>query len=184
MTTWNIDTAHSAVNFAVKHMMVTTVRGSFSGVVGVIAFDPQNPAASSVEVEIDAASIYTGILDRDNHLRSGDFFDAENHPKVTFKSSKVELRGESSGKISGDLTIRGITRPVVLDVEFLGEDTAPWGETRIGFEASTKINREDWNLTWNQALESGGVLVGKEVRLSIDVQAARVVEAEAQAAFA
>lgn len=175
MAKWNIDTAHTGINFSVRHMMVTTVRGSFQNFSGTIDFDPKNPSAGSVEVTIDANSISTGANDRDNHLRSADFFDAANHPNITFKSTKVEVKGDNAGKIYGDLTIHGVTRQVVLETEFLGENTNPWGAKVIGFNATTKINREDFGLTWNVALETGGVLVGKEIKIELDVEAALVV---------
>lgn len=176
MAKWNIDNSHSGVNFSVRHMMVTTVRGSFQNFSGTIDFDPANPAAGSVEVTIDANSINTGANDRDNHLRSADFFDVANHPNITFKSTKVEVKDDNAGKIYGDLTIHGVTRQVVLETEFLGENTNPWGAKVIGFNATTKINREDFGLTWNVALETGGVLVGKEIKIELDVEAALVVE--------
>ncbi|MBL1133987.1 MAG: polyisoprenoid-binding protein [Chloroflexi bacterium] len=179
MAKWNIDPAHTGINFSVRHMMVTTVRGSFQNFNGTIEFDPANPTAGSVEVTIDANSINTGASDRDNHLRSADFFDVANHPNITFKSTKVEVKGDNTGKIYGDLTIHGVTRPVVLDTEFLGENTNPWGAKVIGFNATTKINREDFGLTWNVALETGGVLVGKEIKIELDVEAALVVESVA-----
>ncbi|MBZ0320609.1 MAG: YceI family protein [Anaerolineae bacterium] len=176
MAKWSIDNSHSGVNFSVRHMMVTTVRGSFQNFSGMIDFDPANPAAGSVEVTIDANSINTGANDRDNHLRSADFFDVANHPNITFKSTKIEVKGDNAGKIYGDLTIHGVTRQVVLETEFLGENTNPWGAKVIGFNATTKINREDFGLTWNVALETGGVLVGKEIKIELDVEAALVVE--------
>lgn len=176
MAKWNIDVAHTGINFSVRHMMVSTVRGSFQNFNGTIEFDPANPAAGSVEVSIDVNSINTGANDRDNHLRSADFFDVANHPNITFKSTKVEVKGDNVGKIYGDLTIHGVTRPVVLETEFAGQGTNPWGAQVIGFNATTKINREDFGLTWNVALETGGVLVGKEIKIELDVEAALVVE--------
>lgn len=171
MPTWNIDPAHTTVEFSVRHMMVATVRGSFQKVSGALNFDPDNPANSSVEVTIDAASIDTRVADRDNHLRSPDFLDVANYPTITFKSNKIEVTGSESGKIYGDLTIRGVTRPVVINAEYLGQNKSPYGMTVAGFTGTTKINREDWGLTWNVALETGGVLVGKEINISLDVEA-------------
>lgn len=171
MAIWNIDPAHTQVNFSVKHMMVSTVRGTFSDVNGSIQFDPANPASGSVEVTIDPNTIYTGAADRDNHLRSPDFFDVVNYPTVSFKSTTVQVTGDNKGKISGDLTIRDVTKPVTLDVTFDGEGVDPWGNKRVGFTGETQINREDFGLTWNQALEAGGVLVGKDIKLSLEVQA-------------
>lgn len=184
MTTWKLDPTHTNVEFSVRHMMITTVKGKFAEVDGVIEFDPANPAASSVEATIQVASINTGVNDRDNHLRSADFFDVENFPTLTFKSKKIEVKGDSEGKITGDLTIRGVTREVVLDVEYFGQNVNPWGNEVIGFEASTKINREDYGLVWNVALESGGVLVGKDIKISLDVEAVKVVETATEAANA
>src|SRR5262249_14022132 len=152
------------------------VRGGFDKVSGTLEFDPANPAASSVDVTIDAASINTGVTDRDNHLRSADFLDVANHPNITFKSSNVEAKGDTHAKVTGDLTIHGVTKSVVLDVEFLGQTGSPFGDTRAGFEATTSINREDFGLTWNVALEAGGVLVGKEIKLNIDAEAVLVTE--------
>lgn len=176
MSTWKIDPAHTTVTFAVRHMMVSTVRGTFSDVSGALELDPENPAGAYVEAFIGTASINTGVGDRDNHLRSGDFFDADKHPQMIFRSTGVELTGERVAKVHGELTIRGVTHPVVLDVEFLGEHDSNYGDHRAGFTASTRIDREQWGLTWNQALEAGGVLVGKDVRIELDVQFIRVEE--------
>lgn len=172
--TWKLDPAHSQVEFAVKHMMFTTVRGRFADVSGTVTFDADDPSESSVEVEIDAASIDTQVEDRDKHLRSGDFLDVENHPTLTFKSRRVEGSPSEAGdsfKVVGDLTIRGTSKEVVLDAEFGGTGTDPWGGTRVGFRADTKIDRRDFGLTWNQALEAGGVLVGHDVKIHLEVQA-------------
>lgn len=180
MAQWNIDPAHSGAEFTVRHMMITNVRGKFEELEGTLDFDPANPADSYVEVTIKAASINTGAADRDNHLRSGDFFDVENFPHLTFKSTNVEMTGESTARITGDLTIRDVTRPVVIDAEFLGEGKSPFGTTVAGFNGTTQINREDFGLTWNVALETGGVLVGKDIKIALEVQA--VLETEAQPA--
>jgi len=177
MAQWNIDPAHTDITFVVKHMMVTNVRGSFAGVSGTIDFDPANTAAASVDITIDVNSINTGAADRDNHLRSADFFEVEKYPNMTFKSTAVEVTGDSTAKVTGDLTIRDVTKSVVLDVEFIGQGVSPFGDTRAGFEANTTINREDFGLTWNQALEAGGVLVGKDIRIMLDVQAVMVADA-------
>lgn len=177
MTTWTIDTNHASAEFAARHMMVTTVRGQFRKITGTIEYDQQNPENAYVEAVIDAAAFDTGVTDRDNHLRSADFLDVENHPQLVFKSTKVEPTSESTAKITGDLTIRGVTRPVVIEAELIGVVDSPFGDTRVGFTGSTKINREDWGLTWNMALEAGGVLVGKEVKIMLDVQAILVKEA-------
>lgn len=176
MATWNIDTLHSNVDFIVRHMMVTNVRGTFNDVSGTIEFDPENPAATAVDVSISVASVNTGAADRDNHLRSADFFDVENFPAMTFKSTNVEITGDTTATMTGDLTIRDVTRPVTLQVEYLGTGKSPFGDVRAGFEATGKINREDFGLTWNQALETGGVLVGQDVKLQLAVQGVRQAE--------
>jgi polyisoprenoid-binding protein YceI len=176
MATYNIDPAHTSANFTVRHMMVTNVRGGFDNITGTLQFDPANPADASVEVSINVASINTGVLDRDNHLRSADFFEVEKYPTISFKSTKVEATSENRAKVTGDLTIRDVTRSVVLDVEFLGQYASPFGDTRAGFEATTNINREDFGLGWNVALEAGGVLVGKDIKLNIDAEAVLVTE--------
>ncbi len=176
MAQWTFDPAHSSTNFTVRHMMVTNVRGSLGAISGTINFDPENPSASSVDASIDVAGINTGVEDRDNHLRSADFFEVEKYPNITFKSTSVEVTGDDSAKVTGDLTIRDVTKPVVLDVEFLGQGGSPFGDTRAGFEATAKIDREAFGLTWNQALEAGGVLVGKDIKINLDIQAVLVTE--------
>jgi polyisoprenoid-binding protein YceI len=168
-TTWNLDTTHTDVIFAAKHMMVTTVRGKFGTVSGSIQLDPENPTASTGTFTIAAASLNTGVEQRDGHLRSADFFDVETYPEITFVSTSVVAKGGSDYAVVGDLTIRGTTRPVTLDVEYLGLYTAMGGARRAGFHATTKINREDWGLTWNVGLETGGWLVGKDIKLEIDL---------------
>lgn len=178
MAQWNLDPAHTQANFNVRHMMVTTVRGSLGAVSGTITFDAATPAISAVEATINVAGINTGVEDRDNHLRSGDFFDVETYPNITFKSTDVEIINDTTAKVNGDLTIRDVTKSVTLNVEYLGSGASPFGDTRAGFEATGTINREDFGLTWNQALESGGVLVGKDVKISLDVQAVLVAEEE------
>lgn len=181
MATWNIDTAHAAADFSARHMMITTVRGGFRNVSGTIEYDPAHPAASSVEAVIQTNSITsTGIEQRDEHLKSADFLDIENYPTITFKSTEVVPVGDGTrAKVTGDLTIRGVTRPVTLNVEFLGQEKTPFGTTNIGFTGTTKINREDFGLTWNMALESGGWLVSKEISITLDVEAVLVTEAAA-----
>ncbi len=177
MTQWQLDAAHSSVGFSVRHMMVTNVRGKFNSYRVDLNFDPANPAGASVEATLDAASIDTGVVDRDNHLRSADFLNAEAYPQLTFKSTRVEMLSASTAKIHGDLTIRDVTRPVVLDAEFLGEFASPFGNKGAAFNASTRINREDFGLTWNVALEAGGVLVGKEIRIDLELQVVQAVPA-------
>lgn len=181
MTTWKIDSAHASANFAVRHMMVSTVRGRLGTVEGTLEFDPENPEAGKVNVEIDAASIDTGVVDRDNHLRSGDFLDVENFPQISFESTDIEVTGDNTGKVTGNLTIRNQTRPVTLNVQYLGVNTNPFdGSQSVGFEANTTINREDWDLKWNVALETGGWLVGKDIKITIDVEAIPVTETIAE----
>ncbi len=170
-TTWNLDPAHSHVEFGVRHMMISTVKGSFSGVEGTIQIDEANLSESSIEVEIDTASIDTRNDDRDNHLRSEDFFHVDEYPKIRFRSIGLEEGRDGHFKLRGELTIRDQTKTVELDVEKLGEGIDPWGNQRFGFRGETRVNRKDFGLTWNQALETGGVLVGDEVRISVEGQA-------------
>jgi polyisoprenoid-binding protein YceI len=176
ITTWQIDPNHSSVEFAVKHMMFTTVRGRFKDVKGTITADEDNPDRSSVEVEIGAASIDTGVADRDVHLRSADFLDVEKHPTITFRSKRVEGAAKREGdkfKLTGDLAIRGKTMEITLDCEYEGTGTDPWGGTRAGARATGEIDRREWGLQWNQALETGGVLVANKVKIEVEVQAVK-----------
>ncbi len=170
-TVWNIDPAHTEVGFSVKHMMMTTVRGRFGGVSGRIVLDEERPENSSVDVTIEASSISTGTPDRDTHLRSADFLDVATYPELKFRSRKVESTGEGSWRVTGDLTLHGTTKEVVLEALEEGRGQDPWGGTRTSFGATTKIDRRDYGLTWNAALETGGVLVGTEVKISLEVQA-------------
>ena len=176
---WQIDLAHSHINFSVRHMMISTVRGTFDSFSGTVEFDPETPAATSVNVSIDAASINTREEKRDEHLRSGDFLDVANFPAITFVSNRVEPAGADSGKLIGDLTIHGVTREVVLDVDYHGQAKSPWGTTSAGFSASTKIKRDDFGLTWNVALETGGWLVGNDIKIEIEVEVVEQVAAAA-----
>lgn len=170
-TAWTIDPAHSVLEFAVKHMMFTTAKGRFQDFSGTITFDEQNVRNSRVEVTIQTGSLNTNADDRDAHLRSEDFFAVEQYPEATFRSTKVEPSGGNDFTIVGDLTIKGVTQEVTLDATFQGTGTNPWGQQVAGFEARGSFNRKDFGLNWNQALESGGVLVSDEVKLSLDVQA-------------
>lgn len=181
MTTWKIDPSHSGIHFTVRHMVVSKVRGTFERWEGSIELDEANPSASKVTVHIEPASITTHEPQRDTHLRSPDFFDVEKYPALTFVSTRVEKVGDNGYRVTGDLTLRGVTKRVVLDVEALGTGKDPYGNERIGFQAETSINRKDFGLNWNQVLEAGGVLVGDKVEISLDVQAVRV-ESAAQAA--
>jgi polyisoprenoid-binding protein YceI len=167
---WEIDPSHSLVGFSVKHLMVAKVRGRFGSFAGTIAIGDR-PEDSSVEISIDARSIDTRDEQRDAHLRSPDFFDAENHPEVSFRSTGFRRTGPRDFELPGELTIRGLTRPVVLEAEYEGITPDPFGGTRIAFTASTEIDREGWGITWNQALETGGVLVGKKVKIELEVEA-------------
>jgi polyisoprenoid-binding protein YceI len=171
MAKWIIDPDHSVASFVVRHMMVANVRGQFNRISGTIHFDPADMANSSVEVAIDAAGIYTGIQKRDDHLRSPDFLDAASYPQITFKSTNVETTRGKGFRVTGDLSIRGISHPVTLDAEYNGPEKSPYGETSMGFAATTRINRGDYGMIWNVLLESGGVMVGKEVQITLDAEA-------------
>jgi len=168
---WDIDPAHSEIGFKVRHMMVSNVRGSFHDVTGVLEFDEADVTRSSVDVTIVAGSIDTGVEKRDKHLRSPDFFDVEKYPSLSFRSKKVQVVADGVFKVTGDLTIHGVTREVVLDVEGLDHQAKdPWGNTIMGATATTKINRKDYGLTWNKALETGGVLVGDEISITLEIE--------------
>lgn len=172
LTTWKIDTSHSEAAFAVKHLMIATVRGRFAGVSGQVAFDPNRLSEASATVEIDVNSIDTREAQRDAHLKSGDFFDAERFPTLRFESRRVDAIAAdgSSFQLVGDLTIKDVTQEVRLDVEAHGLQKDPWGGERAGFSAQTSINRKDFGLNWNQVLESGGFLVGDVVKITLDVE--------------
>jgi len=170
-TTWNLDPAHSSAEFKVKHMMIANVKGSFSGLSGVLTEHATDSTLSSVVASVPVATLTTGDPQRDGHLKSGDFFDAEKYLTMDFKSTKVVKEDEAEYKVTGDLTVHGVTKPVTFAVEgpsAPGKD--PWGNTRIGLSATTKINRKDFGLSWNAALESGGFLVGEEVAITLEVQ--------------
>ena len=171
MAKWLIDPDHSVAAFVIRHMMVANVRGQFNKLSGVVFFDPSDIVNSSVEATIDVAGIYTGIQKRDDHLRSADFFDAANYPQITFRSDKAKITGSKRFSVAGDLTMHGITKTATLDVEYSEPGKSPYGETSIGFAATIRINREDFGLMWNEALESGGIMVGKEVQILIDIEA-------------
>ncbi len=171
--TYGIDPAHSRIGFVARHAMVTKVRGSFNEFDGTGYFDADDPAGSHLELRIKAASIDTRNADRDAHLRSNDFFDMETYPEITFTSTSVEQVGADDYRVTGDLTIKGTTKPVTVDLEYTGSATDPFGNQRIGFEGKTTINRKDWGVTWNAALEAGGVLVSEKVTLEFEVSAIR-----------
>ena len=181
---WQIDPAHSEINFTVRHMMISNVRGQFETFSGTVDFNEDDPAASSVDVQIETASINTREAQRDAHLKSPDFLDTEGHPYMTFKSKHVVKTSDNTGRITGDLTIRGVTREVMLEVEYAGQAKSPWGTLSAGFSATTRINRKDWGLEWNQVLETGGVLVGDEIKIAIEIEVVKQTEEEAEAAAA
>ncbi|MFA1818765.1 YceI family protein [Virgibacillus oceani] len=171
-TVWNVDTVHSDLGFSVKHMMISKAKGTFNDFDAVLEADVDDLTDSKLEITIDAASIDTKNKDRDDHLRSADFFDVENHPKITFKATDIKKKSENNYDVTGDLTVRGTTKPVVLDVDFEGQSKDPMsGNTVAGFSGETKINRKDFGLTWNAAVETGGVLVGEEVKINFEIEA-------------
>jgi polyisoprenoid-binding protein YceI len=171
--TWTIDTSHSRVGFTARHAMVTKVRGSFNEFVGTAELNAENPAASHIDLTIEVASVNTGNEQRDGHLRTNDFFDAETHPQIRFVSTNVERLGTEDYRLTGDLTIKGITHPVSVDFEFTGVATDPYGNQRAGFEGKATINRKDWGVSFNAALETGGVLVSEKIGLEFDISAIR-----------
>jgi polyisoprenoid-binding protein YceI len=179
MAKWVFEPGHTAAEFSARHMMVTNVRGHFKNVHGTLSFDEKDPASATVEVTIDARALWTGEPDRDAHLRSADFLDVERYPEIRFHGGVVGRPGAHDFKVEGELTIRGVTRPAVLDVQYLGRWSTPWWEggvdkgpkIRAGFIAQTTINRHDFGVSWNSSLESGGVVVGDEVRITIDAEA-------------
>jgi polyisoprenoid-binding protein YceI len=170
-STWDIDPVHSSVEFSVRHLMVSSAKGRFTGVVGTIVIDDADPARSSTDVRIDATTIDTREEKRDAHIRSADFLDTENYPHITFKSTRVVPENEENYKVYGDLAIHGVTKEVVLKTEYNGRNTSPWGSEVIGFSASTKISRKDFGLHYNAALETGGMLLGDEVKIQLDIEA-------------
>ena len=179
MAKWTFEPGHTAAEFSVRHMMVTFVRGHFKNIHGTLEFDPQDPQGSSVKVIIEARGIWSGEAERDDHLRSADFLDADNYPEINFTGKEVKILGGHDYAVSGDLTIRGVSQPATLNVNFLGTWETPWWEdgedkgprTRAGFVAKTKINRHDFGVSWNAALEKGGIVVGDMVEITIDAEA-------------
>lgn len=166
-----IDASHSSIGFTVRHAMVTNVRGSFAGHEGTLHLDGADPSRSTASIDVKIASVDTGIADRDGHLRSGDFFDAETFPLMTFRSTEAAQLGGDKYRITGELTIKDVTRPLSIDLEFGGSATDVYGNERVGFEGSAEILRSDWGLTWNAALETGGVMVSDKVKLTFDISA-------------
>jgi polyisoprenoid-binding protein YceI len=172
-STWAVDASHSGIDFTVKHMMIANVKGSFGSFSANIEADPHDLTTASISVTIDAASIDTRNADRDNHLRSADFFDVENHPHIVFKSTKITKKGDGEYDVTGELTIRGVTRTETFTAVFEGEGKDPWGNEKVGFSGTGKIKRSDYGLTWNAVLETGGVLVGDEIKFSVEIEAVR-----------
>lgn len=178
--TYQIDPAHSTAHFVVRHMMITNVRGAFSNIQGTVIYDPADFASSKVDVSIDVSTIHTQVDERDAHLKSADFFNVQNFPKITFQSKRIERSGDDELKVFGDLSIHGVTQEVILKVEGpTQEEKDPWGNLRIGASATGKIKRSDFGLTWNAALETGGVLVGDDVKIELEVS---LIKSQAAAA--
>ncbi len=176
---WQIDPVHTHIQFSARHMMISKVRGEFERFSGTVNLDEEHPERTSVFMQIEAASINTRNVDRDNHLKSPDFLNAAQYPYLTFQSTRVERTGEHTARLYGDLTIRDVTRPVVLEVAFVGKAKSPWGTVSAGFSGQTTINRKEWGLTWNQALETGGVLVGDEIAVDVELELIEVPEKQA-----
>lgn len=172
-TNWALDTAHSSVDFSIRHMMIANVKGSFNSFNATIEADPSDLTTAIFEFVIDTASVDTRNKDRDGHLVSADFFDVENYPNMTFKSTKIEKTDEGEYNVTGDLTLRGVTKPETFAVTFEGTGKDPWGNEKAGFSAAGSINRSDYGLVWNAGLETGGVLVGDKVKINLQIQAAK-----------
>lgn len=180
LTSYKIDPVHSSVRFAVRHMMISNVRGSFRGVKGTVSFDPNNLAASGIQAEIDVSTISTADDARDAHLKSADFLDVQRYPTMTFASTQVEKLGDQDYRVTGNLTLHGVTKPVVLTVEDVADEAKdPWGNVRVAATAKGKLSRKEFGLNWNAALETGGVLVGDEVKVELDIQAIKEAAAAA-----
>ena len=173
---WQIDSSHSHINFTARHMMISKVRGSFETFSGTVNFDEKNPINSTVDIAVQLASINTRDGQRDGHLKSPDFFDVETHPTMRFVSTRVEQIDENNGRLIGNLTIKGVTHEVALDVEYAGMAKSTWGTQSAGFSATGTLNRKDWGLNWNQALETGGVLVGEKINIEIELELIRQPE--------
>jgi len=179
---WQFDFVHSSIGFTVRHLLVSKVRGRFTKWSGALRFDEDAPSTSFVDVVIDAASVDTAEAQRDVHLRSADFLDVEHHPRLTFKSTRVEAIDGESFKVTGELSIRGVTRPAILEVSYGGRMKDPWGNDRVGFTARTTIDRKEFGLTFNQILDHGGLALGEKVAIEIDIEATRVAEQLAESA--
>jgi polyisoprenoid-binding protein YceI len=170
MTTWNIDTVHTHLGFSVRHLMVSTVRGQFRSYSGKVALDPVDFTKSTIEGEVEVKSVDTGNEQRDGHLRTNDFFDAENHPKITFKSTRIEKKGDGEFVVHGDLQVRGVTKNVAFETEFHGTSKSPYGHTVAGLHAQTTVNRKDFGVVYNAVLETGGVAIAEKVKIEIDAE--------------
>jgi polyisoprenoid-binding protein YceI len=179
---WNIDSTHSEILFSARHLMISKVRGQFEKFSGTINFNEQDPAQTTVAIQIEAASLNTREPQRDAHLRSADFLMADQFPYLTFQSKRVEMLSANRARLVGDLTIRDLSREVALDVEYVGKSTSPWGAVTAGFSAATRISRKEWGLTWNVALETGGVLVSDEIEIQIELELVQQPETAAQSA--
>ncbi|HEX4169724.1 MAG TPA: YceI family protein [Bryobacteraceae bacterium] len=178
--TYQIDPAHSNLQFSVRHLMMSNVRGAFTGVSGTVTYDPGNPGAASIEAKIDVATVNTHDETRDGHLKTPDFFDVAQYPHITFRSTKIEKKSNNEFLVTGDLTMHGVTKPVVLQVEEVSDEAQdPWGNTRIGASAKGKIKRSEFGLTWNAALEAGGVMVGDDVKLDFELELVKAKSAAA-----
>ena len=177
--TWQIDGSHSHVNFTARHMMISKVRGAFENFSGTVNFDEANPTNTTVNIEVDLNSINTRDEQRDGHLKSPDFFDVATYPTMKFVSTRVEQIDDNNGRLYGQLTIKDVTKEVALDVEFAGIAKSPWGTESAGFSASGSLNRKDWGLTWNQTLETGGILVGDKINIEIELELVKQAQAEA-----
>ncbi len=171
MPQWNIDPDHSVAAFTIQHMMIAHVHGQFNKISGTIQFDPADIAKTSIEIQIDLSTIFTGIQKRDDHLKSQDFFHIEKYPTISYKSTKVERMGFNSCKTTGDVTIHGVRKSIMVDMEFFGSVKSPFGETSMGFTAKTRLNREDFDIKWNQSMENGGFMVGKDVHIFVEIEA-------------
>lgn len=170
MTKFNLDAAHSSIDFSVKHMMVSKVRGSFTNFTADLDGNTEDLTGATINIDIDVKSINTNNEDRDNHLRSGDFFDTENFPSIKFVATDIKKTDDNEYDVTGDMTIKDVTKPVTFEVEYGGKGTNPWGQEVVAFSAETKINRKDFGLVWNQALETGGVLVGEDIKISVELE--------------
>ncbi len=176
---WEIDSSHSGIHFSVRHLVIAKVRGQFARWTGSVVAEEGDLSRASLNVVIDSTSIETGVADRDTHLKSADFLDAANYPEIVFNSKQVEKLNNDRFRVSGELTIRGVSRDVVLDVEYAGQAKDPWGNERAGFTAKASIDRRDFGLTWNQLLEAGGVMVGERIDIEIEVEAVKQTSSKA-----